>query len=905
MVTRTLLSLAAALAFMPPLFAAAPPNDKVAKAIVLKGTSGNVASTNVDATSEPGERTFTGNGNTVWYSFTAPTDGFLEVAVDATNSGGSNMIVGAFDVFPGRRFTFFQDVSNAISGFSGGRPSLVIPFARGITHKLQFDTAMFGGFSTGTFGFSYEFKTGSAFGLDAPSGGGLFFFREGGAISITVTRNVSTEGVASVDYELATDTADTTADLDAPSDPLTGTLTFQPGESRKALTFTLKQDALTEGQEVFDFKLSNPSAGSVVLNSFQNIYIDDDDGAPANDAFADAATVTGADVTQALPAGAATRETGEPGLLAGSVWYKWTAPSDGVLTISTTSNLFPCLLFTGTALDNLVQQRPTETPPNQSLDSTGYYGGIYPVKSGTEYFIAVARYDSAIGTADLKLRLDGVNANDNTLEAAIVSFTRDTYEVLESAGPATVTLKRTGGTTGKTMINFTTSKTTSDPEDNSHFDFTPFAEPGTDYVVKTETITFEVGETTKDIPITINNDTKKEGIEHFFVRLDTDAQGFVQLDSVNSAVVHINEGKALPSFGMFKATYSGVLEPASGVAEGTVTIALTATGKFTGSLVLNGAKFPLMGTFPPLPSAPEPGDESGTTLHITRTGLPDIVVDLRYDFDPNGFASINCNVSDGAGMGFAGTASPGFFSKQQPLPVLGTFTVILTPDTNVPADIRQFGFLTLDVKPKGTFKLMGGLPDGTIISGSGFMGVHFQGQFPRYDAHFVVPLYKGAGSLGGTLHLTHPGDVVPTPLAGDGFGTVRWAHPVATTGPVLTAFGAAFDAYVSRYTVPKGALALNVSPGVSLNVSLTGGGIAPTLFPGTLGAKNAVTFPPGLVGAPSVKFVPAKGLFSGKFTPTGAAKPLSFQGAVSRNRNTGTGYFLNGTSAGSVQLSIP
>lgn len=82
-----------------------------------------------------------------------------------------------------------------------------------------------------------------------------------------------------------------------------------------------------------------------------------------------------------------------------SVWFVWTATTDGVLTLSTQGSSFNTLLavYTGTALNNLV--------PVASNDDDGSGGGVssvvFNVTAGTQYTIAVDGFNGATGTVAL------------------------------------------------------------------------------------------------------------------------------------------------------------------------------------------------------------------------------------------------------------------------------------------------------------------------------------------------------------------------------------------------------------------------------------------------------------------------------------------------------------------------
>src|SRR5262245_15841075 len=79
---------------------------------------------------------------------------------------------------------------------------------------------------------------------------------------------------------------------------------------------------------------------------------------PDNDSFATRIALVGTDVTTTGNNVGATMEPGEldPSLLGGrSVWWTWTAPADGAVTITTAGSSFDTLLavYTGDSIGNL------------------------------------------------------------------------------------------------------------------------------------------------------------------------------------------------------------------------------------------------------------------------------------------------------------------------------------------------------------------------------------------------------------------------------------------------------------------------------------------------------------------------------------------------------------------------
>ncbi len=99
---------------------------------------------------------------------------------------------------------------------------------------------------------------------------------------------------------------------------------------------------------------------------------------PANDLFASRKVITGTNVTVTGSSFGATLETGEPyhaGISGGaSVWWTWTAPTAGTVTISTSGSSFDTLLgvYSGASISTL-----TDVADNDDED---YEGGIYTSK---------------------------------------------------------------------------------------------------------------------------------------------------------------------------------------------------------------------------------------------------------------------------------------------------------------------------------------------------------------------------------------------------------------------------------------------------------------------------------------------------------------------------------------------
>ncbi len=128
---------------------------------------------------------------------------------------------------------------------------------------------------------------------------------------------------------------------------------------------------------------------------------------PANDNFANAVVVSTQNVTRTGDTNdGATLETGEPESVAdaaggASVWYRWTAPVTGQVTIDTATSTFDTMLgvYTGTAVEAL-----TEVASNDDAKARTTSVVRFSATAGTEYRIRVDGFAEATGTINLHLQ---------------------------------------------------------------------------------------------------------------------------------------------------------------------------------------------------------------------------------------------------------------------------------------------------------------------------------------------------------------------------------------------------------------------------------------------------------------------------------------------------------------------
>ncbi len=127
---------------------------------------------------------------------------------------------------------------------------------------------------------------------------------------------------------------------------------------------------------------------------------------PANDNFINAIPLTGTSGSTTKTNVGATKESGEPNhanisTATNSVWWTWTAPATGFLTLDTLQTSFDTVMacYTGRAVNGL-----TLIANNDDFDyAKGYYQSLvsFTALSNTTYTIAVAVYDGTNGIVTL------------------------------------------------------------------------------------------------------------------------------------------------------------------------------------------------------------------------------------------------------------------------------------------------------------------------------------------------------------------------------------------------------------------------------------------------------------------------------------------------------------------------
>lgn len=167
--------------------------------------------------------------------------------------------------------------------------------------------------------------------------------------------------------------------------------------------------------------------------------------APVNDNFANAQVfsgmsgqVTGTNVASTVEAGEPTHALNRGG---GSVWYKYTAPGNGVLRMNTMGSGFNTLLavYQGTAMNNLKLVAANDDWRENALFATASIVRI-GAQTGDVFYIAVDGFNNngvngtATGSITLNFAFENAVNNDNFANATEVYFQNNKLHVTTNVG---------------------------------------------------------------------------------------------------------------------------------------------------------------------------------------------------------------------------------------------------------------------------------------------------------------------------------------------------------------------------------------------------------------------------------------------------------------------------------------
>lgn len=331
-------------------FVGLPSNDNFADRVPLSGTSVHVIGDTSGATREPGEPDHAGygGGHSIWWSWTAPASG--RVTLDAFGSAVTTLAA----VYTGNTVSSLTNITSGNATFA----AIEFECEAGATYQVALDH-----WSSDIFGAVNLNLVFSSLRLIAPTNELVV---HGASPVLLIATNTSWDGTFTEMDFLANDT-------------LIGTVANPP------YAFTWDNPAL--GNHAVKVRITD-STGNVRFSPEVKIHV-----RPINDDFSDRIPITQNSAVLHATGINGTLEDGEP--VHGpvnweSVWWTWTAPDSGRVTLSKPSDIqlrFVLLdVYTGSNVSNL--KLVTNTPANGS--GTLLSSISFNTQKDTQYHFAVA-----------------------------------------------------------------------------------------------------------------------------------------------------------------------------------------------------------------------------------------------------------------------------------------------------------------------------------------------------------------------------------------------------------------------------------------------------------------------------------------------------------------------------------
>lgn len=602
----------------------------------------------------------------------------------------------------------------------------------------------------------------------------------------------------------------------------------------------------------------------------------------------------------------ASKEPGEPnhgGNVGGkSVWWSWTAPSIGTLTLDTTGSSFTTLLgvYTGSSLGHLTQV---------ASSNGNNLGGPAKVKvkvtPGTQYQIAVDGYNAGLGAQQGSIALSLTFQVDSqpptvsiTSPLAGAKLTNSTVVVRGTAsdnihvalvqyrlenGVGTNAYETAAGTNNWSAIvtNLVPGLNTVRVRayDTSTNVSAAVARTFTYAIVSPLTLATNGNGTFSP---NLNNKLLDVGVTYTVTAMPAPGWIFVEwtgdMNSDKPKLTFLMQTNMMltaefipnpfiPIVGVYQGLFSdtNVAQQSSGF----FSSSLTRGGLLTGKLRPGTNSYSFSAQLNPY------GAWSNT---LAPRGLAPLSVQLQLDLTN---ATLSGQISNGVWTAQL-LANRAVYSQAHHAPQAGKYTLLIPGAEESEEQPGGDGFGTVTVGPAGGITFGASLPDGTKVSQSTFVSA--QGQWPLYGAPSSVK-----GSLFGWLTFTNL-------ATNDIDGLVSWIKlPQSSAKFYPAGFTNRTGVIASKYVFTNKVPVLNFSTG---QVWLANGNLAASFTNQVLLSTNNKVSVTG-TNKLSLTLLTGSGLFTGSATPP-AGKPISIGGVVLEKQNFGAGFFLGTNQSGRV-----
>lgn len=397
-----------------------PINDNFSNSLPLVGTDLTVTGSNIGATKELGEPDpiiFNSGGKSVWWRWQAPTNGVLRI-----NTQGSDFET-LLAVYLGDSLDDLTSMaSDDNSGGDGCFVTLLV--TNGLTYHITVD-----GWSgaSGQIDLNLDFIP-----TPPPPANDDFANRtvlSGFSDQASASNATATKEPGEPDHDGApgghsvwwTWTAPATGDVQITTDgsDFETTLAVYTGTSVSNLDYIASDTFSGVTRSLVSFQAVGGMAYQIAVDGYYGAFgeialalaLQLPPPPPVNDDFEHAISLSGTNILTTGSNVGATLQAGEPAPAGNSggksVWWSWTAPMSGYLTVTTSGSDFDTLLaiYTGTCLTNLVAVASNNNDPLGGVTSRV----ALVASAGTTYWIAVdgdnLGYGAASGDIVLNLSL--------------------------------------------------------------------------------------------------------------------------------------------------------------------------------------------------------------------------------------------------------------------------------------------------------------------------------------------------------------------------------------------------------------------------------------------------------------------------------------------------------------------
>jgi hypothetical protein len=697
-------------------------------------------------------------------------------------------------------------------------------------------------------------------------------------------------------------------------------------DTRSGLNFDIIQVPAVYHQVQFDL---TPWAGQTIRISFEatdavngsgtafniddvSVWVETTADIPPNDYFTNRIVITNNSAVKFGTNVFATKEPGEPnhaGNVGGrSLWWTWTAPTNGVLQLNTVGTTFTSLLaaYTGDSVTNL-----TRIAANNGNNNSDTFARLsVGVTAQTQIQIAVDGFNNGGGADFGSVILNLTFKPDTNRPTVVISAPAANAKVF---GPSFTVTGTASDALAVALVQYRLENSAGTNDYQNATGTNKWSAVVSNLVAGPNTVRVRAFDTSSNMSLTVARtfnyvltsplDLSTTGNGHVTPNYTnalleiggtytlTATPGIGSLFSNWTGTISANTAKltftmqsnmvlqanfVTNPFTPVKGNYAGLFYDTGGVTmtnAGYFSAILADKGTFSSKWQFANITYSLSGAF---------SLDGVFSNAIPRTGNTPLLAQLQLDL--------------GDGEAIAGTISDGIWTAQVaanrahystilPAPQLGSYTFVIPGSDDSSTRPGGNGVGTVKVSATGGIAFAGTLGDGTAVSRTSF--ISRDGAWPLF-----APLYAGKGLLIGWMNFdsTQP----DTDLS----GVVSWIklpQPVKFY-PAGFDFAGGIEAVGSRYKLTNGVPLVNWTDG---QIILEGGNLSDSITNGLSISPNNV-----ISGTNNLKlsFTTTTGLFQGSVINPATGKPIAVKGALLQKQSLGYGYFLGTNQTGSVIL---